>query len=525
MQARGDGRWTTVGNLDGATRWRVDSAGLVQTEGAAWSLDWWIGAEDRWHVPAQEAAVRQELLGNAPVVITRVKVPSGDAVQRVYAARDAVGQEALVVEITNNSTVPFAVALAVRPYAVDGPGRVDRIELANSVVRVDGQAVLSLSRSPGRMAMSTGVGGDSAAVVFAGDATVVAPSHTRCEQGLAQGAWLFPLAHTASLRVVLLVGEAPVDFDALPDAENVAKGWGVHTRAGARFEVPERRVREAVLASTRFLLLGPVGPFEATALDLAGFADDARRALLQDPIRLVERGGDAVAALAALGQHWALTRDAAFAKEATQLVAALVPRLPKGAGAVPTAVLLDAAGLLTDAGEDRAGKDMRALALQVGGPDEPRVDDLTERLAEASSTWTWAGVHSGHDLAAHAALVTLVRARLIQEVPGGLALSTGIPEAWLGQGWEVHDAPTGVGRLSYAIRWHGDRPALLWELEPHVGLDPVRLTTPTLDAAWFSTERSGEALLAPVPVPARPARKRGLSIPVVIEPMPRREPQ
>lgn len=503
----------------------MDPAGLVQTEGAAWSLDWWIGAEDRWHVPAREAAVRQELLGNAPVVVTRVKVPSGDAVQRVYAARDAAGQEALVVEITNESTVPFAVALAVRPYPVDGPGRVERIELANSIVRVDGQAVLSLSRSPGRMAMSTGAGGDSAAMVFAGDATVVAPSDTRCGQGLAQGALLFPLAHTATLRAVLLVAEAPVDFDALPDAENVAKGWGLHTRVGARFEVPERRLREAVLSSTRFLLLGPAGPIEAAALDLAGFAEDAGRALLHDPIHLVKRGGNALAALAALGQHWALTRDATFAKEATELVAALVPQLPKGAGEVPATVLLDAAGLLSDAGEDRAAKDMRALAQQVGGPDGSRVDDLTERLAAASSTWTWPGVHGGHDLAAHAALVTLVRARLIQEVPGGLALSPGIPEAWLGQGWEVHDAPTGSGRLSYAIRWHGERPALLWELDPHDGLGPVRLTTPTIDAAWFSTERSGEALLAPVPVPARPARKRGLSIPVVIEPMPRREPQ
>ena len=50
------------------------------------------------------------------------------------------------------------------------------------------------------------------------------------------------------------------------------------------------------------------------------------------------------------------------------------------------------------------------------------------------------------------------------EVDDGLALSPGVPDAWLGQGWEVHDLPTAEGRLSYAIRWHGDRPALLWEL-------------------------------------------------------------
>jgi hypothetical protein len=48
------------------------------------------------------------------------------------------------------------------------------------------------------------------------------------------------------------------------------------------------------------------------------------------------------------------------------------------------------------------------------------------------------------------------------------------------------------------VRWHGDRPALLWELEPHEGVGPVRLTAPGLDAAWSSTERTGEVLLGPV---------------------------
>jgi hypothetical protein len=66
--------------------------------------------------------------------------------------------------------------------------------------------------------------------------------------------------------------------------------------------------------------------------------------------------------------------------------------------------------------------------------------------------------------------------------------------------------PTASGTLSYAIRWHGDRPALLWELEPWPGSPPVRLTC-GLDPGWSTQEPTGEALLAPVPVPegARPA--------------------
>lgn len=514
VRARGDGRWTCVGNLDAPARARVDAAGLVQVDGASWSLDWWIGAEDRWHVPAREAAVRQELLGNSPVVVTRLKVPSGDAVQRVYAARDPAGEDALVVEITNDSKVPFAVALALRPYGLDAPGRIEGIDVDGSDVRVDGRPALSLTRSPGRLALSDRAGGDSADVVFDGAAAVVDRTRVRCADGLAQAALLFPLAHTATLRVAVPLGHGIVDLDGLPDADHVAKGWGVHTRDGARFEVPERRVREAVLASGRFLLLGPAGVDAAGALDLLGFHDDAARALVGDPTT-VARSPEPAVALAVLARHWALTHDVPFAKEAAPIVAALVAALPRSPNALSAPMIADAAALLAAAGEERGAEDLRSLVSRVGDAGERPVDDLGERLAAASATWAW----GGHDLAANAAVIELVRARLIEDVDGGIALSTGIPDAWLGQGWEVHGAPTASGRLSYAIRWHGDRPALLWELEPHDGIGVVRLTAPSLDPSWSTEERSGEALLAAVPVPVRPARSRGLTIPVTIEPM------
>ena len=122
----------------------------------------------------------------------------------------------------------------------------------------------------------------------------------------------------------------------------------------------------------------------------------------------------------------------------------------------------------------------------------------------------------------NASLLLAVRDQMVAELDDGLALSPVVPEAWLGQGWEVHDLPTRYGRLSFAIRWHGERPALLWELEPHDGIVSVRLTTPALDPAWSSTEVKGEALLAPVAVPERPRERRGLTIPVTIEPVRRR---
>ena len=89
---------------------------------------------------------------------------------------------------------------------------------------------------------------------------------------------------------------------------------------------------------------------------------------------------------------------------------------------------------------------------------------------------------------------------LVHETSDGLALASMIPTSWYGQGVEVHDAPTRFGLLSFAIRWHGERPAILWELEPHDPDVAVVLTCPGLDPTWRSTEARGEALLdAPAP--------------------------
>ncbi len=536
IQPARTGRWTTVGNLDSSARALVDTAGLVAVAGRGWSLDWWIGAEDRWHVPAREVAVRQALVGSSPVVETRVRVPSGDAVQRVYGARGPTGEDVLVVEVHNETKVPFAVALAIRPYDLAGDGGVAVVELDGVTVRVDGEPAAVLPRSPGRIALSNAQGGDAADIVFAGDAEPVRAAAARCPDGLANGAFLFPLAHTATLRVVLpLSPGSSRDPGSLPSADQVASGWGVHSRRAARFEVPNRKLREAVGASIRFLLLGAGsgqnssrGQLEvAAALDLMGLADEAAVFLLADPegtLRTERPGG----ALHALGWHWALTRDVDAAKAAVPLVAALVPAIARCSDPTDAArgriALPLVADLLDGAGEARGAADVRAIADPAAAPAPASESIIEDLLASASPTCTWRTGDDGHDLRCNAQLLGAVRHLLVQEVAGGLALSPVVPEAWLGQGWELHDAPTAEGRLSYALRWHGDRPALLWELDPHPGRPPARLTVPGLDADWSTTEARGEALLAPVTVPERAPQRRGLTIPVTIEPMRRRDP-
>ena len=523
VQPRGSGRATAIGTIDSGVQATVDPAGLVTLEGATWSLDWWVGAEDRWHLPSAEVAVRQSLVGSSPVVETRLRVPSGDAVHRAYAARGADGREAIVVEVENRSKVPFAVAVAVRPYDHAGTGAAEQIAVEGTDLRVDG-SVVQLPKSPGRLALSTFANGDVAEVVFRGDAEAPGAAEVRCADGLATGALLFPLAHTALMRIVVPVDPAaPVAADTLPSAEQVAAGWASHAAAGARIDVPDRRLRDGVAASVRHVLLGGTGPEEAAALDEMGCAAQASRILLADPLSLA-RHPSPREALHAIVRHWELTRDDEVARSLVPVVAALVPRLRRSDaadGSVARAALVGAATMLAALGEDRAALDVWAALPAEVLP--AAAGDLGSLLSSAGSTWTWASGGTGQDLRPNAALVRGARALLLAEEVDHLALAPVVADSWLGQGWELHDAPTRFGRISYAVRWHGDRPALLWDVVRHLASDDVRLTAPVLDPAWSTTEAKGEALLAPVPIPERVAR-RGLTIPVTIEPGPRQAP-
>jgi hypothetical protein len=84
-----------------------------------------------------------------------------------------------------------------------------------------------------------------------------------------------------------------------------------------------------------------------------------------------------------------------------------------------------------------------------------------------------------------------VRNALIRDGDDEIEILPGFRPEWLGQHLAVHDAPLWRGACSFALRWHGARPALLWDAPPD-----CRVTTPRLDATWSSREQTGETLLA-----------------------------
>ncbi|MBV8692398.1 MAG: hypothetical protein JOY57_12110 [Actinobacteria bacterium] len=666
--------WTAVGNV--ASTWEaiVDPRGMVTPWFDGWSLDWWIGADDRWHFPSRETAVRQSLVDLSPVVETSMRVPGGDAVQRVYAAvPPGGGDDLVVIEIENRSPTPFAVALAVRPYNPEGLAVIERIALHDRTVVVDGRPALLLPSVPQRMAGSTFHDGDVVETIVNGNAGTSLPKQLRCEAGLAQAAFLFPLAHTATLRVAIPLTPVrrtrrrglarrraermPELSPSLPTGAAVAKGWKVQADRGMRLDLPPGRLSDAVEANRRFLLVlhdgdeitpGPYtyhrfwfrdAAFMLAALDRYGYHDEVRETLRSYPdrqhvdgfffsqrqewdangcaiwsiaehVRLsgndtlaaelataVERGGrwigrkrrskrrrkdaalDGLMPASISAEHlgpfdyfywddfWSLRglRDAAelarrvgndadaasFDEEAASFEAAIMRSLDLvaerlGTRAVPAGprrridpavigslVACSPLGLLAPdhpamaataevvrerfcigpaffQGISHTGLGtyltMQLAAVELEAGDRRAMERLAWLVAAARDTFTWPeAIHpqlgtgcmgDGHHGWAAADFLSFVRSMLVRETrDGGLALCTMLPDDWTGQNFAVHDAPTHYGRVSYAVRWHGDRPALLWELEGRPGGGPVRLTAPGLDPAWSTTEPRGETLL------------------------------
>jgi hypothetical protein len=370
----------TTGVLGGTWRADVTPWGRVEPWSGA-PLDWFVAASDRWHVPSQEASVRQRRVDGTAVVETRVKVPQGDAVQRVWSVADAGGLT--VVEVENESPSPIAVAFDRRDVRTERP-----------VADVPIEGI-----------------------------------------DLPEAAFVVPVGHRAKVRVAIAHdGSGGGALAAVASSDRTASGWrAVLDRAG-RLELPSAaETWDDLVAGERceVLLVGPPSPHDA-----AGF-------------------------LAGVGE---LVRLGEPAEAWVPDVAAAVERVASTSGWEVDAALRAAGRVLHAAGERRALGDLERIVRDR--TPSPRPSPAPEG-------------------------VTSVPWRLEQLACDGELLPAGIPADWLGAPVEVHGVPVGpASTVSFALRWHGERPAVLWEV---AGAD-VELTAPAVAPGWRSTDRTGEAL-------------------------------
>ncbi len=525
--------------------------------------------------------VRQRLVDGAPVVETLLRVGGGEVVQRCFGANAQL--DVVAVEFENLTSGPVALALAVRPYDVQGGGRINQARCDDRVVEIDGEAALVLERRPGAVVTGTGGMDPASRLDLLEEPDGAAARWLTCDDGSGAMAMVLPLVHGSTMRVAILppgcgVGDVPPDVvDRLPTGEQVARGWGRHATSGCRVVLPAGRIAEGFDAVRQSLPLAVVGGSEVepapfgppadpddlldtvSALAELGYATACRDVLVawarrQDRLgAMAVQGIDVTAvSLLALDRVHSLHPDAGFLAALSEVVADAARWLlqqdvsPAGmralsaahhllseVGAIRAAAELEALGHGTKPVaqtapdisdllyEDRSrplGYDVlataKALVEDIAHQRTVALDRLDAVLGQASSCWSWpTHVHprlgtgtggAGHDLRVAAAVARSVRGLLVGDGDAGcLALAPVWPASWVGQPVEVHGLACTAGLLSWAVRWHGDRPALLWEVEQmgdRAVRGPLVVTAPGLDPHWRGTGAQGEALLAPVVV-------------------------
>jgi hypothetical protein len=393
----------------------VNERGSIRLNDGSPVLDWHIAADDRWHDPSTEPSVRQTRRAGVPVIETRLRIPGGDAIQRVYAVADAGGL--VVIEITNESTLPIAVAFT-RPDVVS-------------------------SRTPS----------------------------PRGAQGieLPAGSVVFPVAHGSTLRVALRAPDSVVenvDVERLPSFEQLQKGWLKAVEQAGYVIVPEGAVAPLVarLRSDALILSGH--EIEDWAIGAGGdCANDpvAYILTLQELLRMGEK----------------LTGDSALIRfDHAARLAQCVETLLKENKKTPILpwdverALFAAQFVFARMGESRAADDVAATQLRLSSAAEPPNVMPTDIRAIA---WV------------EEKMVAMQRDGSVQ------IFGRGIPRLWLGANLECHRVAVGpLHTVSFGIRWHGEKPALLWEVAGPAG---IKLTAGKCDPTWTSVEATGETLL------------------------------
>jgi len=407
------------------TRW-----GDVHLLDGSEPVSWAIAAEDRWHFPEHESSTRQTRVSGTPVTETRVRVPNGDIVQRVWSASLHDDVSAVLVEFTNDSPLPVAISLS-----------------RSDVVTPRSYHRLDSTQRPW-------------------------PSEDR---GIERPPLVIPLGHRSSMRVALartgIVTED--DIDAFPDWEAVVRGWVSITDGASRIEVPDL---------VDGVPLGDLIRIQRSNVALA--ASESVHESLDDEITW-------------LAAHRELVRMGLVSADVPEIVTALERLLhlvrkkrnlqPEIADAIRIGAQLLASSDL------RAYRDLERASsrtLYKGGLADRKDSDFVRTLASIRRVAPDDIVHRRS-----------VSNDLIAAVESSFASWTahdevtlfpeGFDDGHLGVGVEAHHIPAGSGRtLSLAIRWHGERPAVIWEVDGPPGL----LLHSGVDAHWTSVESKGEAL-------------------------------
>ena len=391
-----------VGVRGGSWHAIVNERGSIHPSDGSPVLDWYVAADDRWHDPSTEGTVRQERRGGIPVIETRLRVPGGDIVQRVYGVVDHGGL--IVIEFENQSSLPVAVALT--------------------------RGDVLAQRPPS----SAGISGIS----------------------LPAGSVVFPVGHKATLKVALASSGSSLNQlpGGLAEAPQLRRGWSTALDRASRLVLPESEYGDAVARIRADLLI--------CGEDHSEFAGEEVAYVLS----LVE--------LQRMGEK--IDKHLPGLVDAVELLLATSSHASQIGWDVERA-LFGAQRLFHAFGETRAVADVATSQARLGPVSDDPADFPTEMPG---------GIRG----------IAWVEDQLVTPRRDGTAaiLARSIPRRWLGLDLEAHGLiADAVRTMSCALRWHGEFPALLWEVTGPPGL---HLSAGRCDPTWSSNASTGETLLA-----------------------------
>ena len=495
----------------------VDGAGALTPGHGEWTLEWWIRSEDRWHVPSNEASTRQEFSEGGSAIATRLRVPSGTVTATTWMGVAAPGPMA-VTDIHNDSAVPVAVALVLRQSGKQP------ISVRTNTITVGGCDVVHFDRDvaqiigPSNYETVAEAVVEEAAVTAQADATSVAV--------------VFPIAHRTTFSFVIGASDQPVQAESVTDLAAIERGWATHLERTTLFSTGDPETDTRLMRARRRLMFATAQtPGEAPlSTDLALIV----RALLESG--LTAEGEELTAKL-----HREPVLSSPLDAAAFLVAAAGCVRMGQVSPPDET-IIANAVAVI-----DRSTRRPRRRAADEQG----LVLSLTGDGAALSSLWAIAGLrsaavllvaHEQSDAADHvsqlasrlhelleqydpevlvgataamldladyativdvptscvtaldaAATVLLTHRRFVRTGTWGTVIAQAAEAQIPGKNWEIYELPTMAGSASVAVRWHGENPALLWEVN---GIDPTLICEGFGDK-WASSEPSGETLLGP----------------------------
>ncbi len=451
------------------------------------------------------------MLDNTPVLKSAMRVPGGDVTGAVYSTVQGP-REIVAIELTNNTAAPLAAGLVVRS------GSQRSIRLEGTTVYDGDRPVAYLPSKPSDimagplqpLLADSDVNREQISPAVADD---LAASH--------EALFVVPLLHKSSIRFAGLLGvssalgvaSTPV-LSALPDPAMVANGWKIQAGEIARVDGDQTRANTLKgLATSLLLMVDGIRdrPWVERAAIARGLirigAYDEALAALDGVDELQARNGSLgadtgplptaqiLAGVVTVGRY---LPTAVFAAAAVPLVAGALEYLHRSAKRHPvevaahSGVFAAAAGMLERVDERRAARHAREAWSELGSgwplaratePPLPSVSSGASLVPSDAPRLSNAIVAAVDELAAETADGTL------ELFAGWNARDlAGLPLA-------LHGVDTSVGKLSVAIRWHGARPALLWDVAS-APADVLKLRCSVLDPQWETSLRVGESLLA-----------------------------